>query len=82
MLSFFIRRLSCVLDLKKEKLDPIDIPQYEGLSIKDMLTFFQRYPKLRPYLPEDKEVWKLPKKWIADIGHTIIGAPFAKWVKT
>ena len=47
-----------------------------------MLYFFQSYPKLRPYLPEDKEIFKLPKKWIADIGHTIIGAPFAKWVKT
>ena len=23
-----------------------------------------------------------PKKWIADIGHTIVGAPFAKFVKT
>ena len=76
MHSFSIHRHNCIIDLKKERLDPIDIPQYEGLTIKDMLTFGGAYPEVIKYFPDGNDIYKLPKKWIADIAHTIIGDPF------
>ena len=47
-----------------------------------MLLFAGVYPEFVHYLPDRRDVLKLPKKWIADIAHTIIGALFAEWVQT
>ena len=68
--------------MKNNAVHHIPIPQYEGLSIEDMLTFLRRYPALGEYFPEERDIHKLPKKWIADIGFTIVGDDFGKWVKT
>ena len=50
------------------------VPQYEGLTIHDMLTFASDYPEVQSSLPlEQREVEKLPREYIANICHTLIG---------
>ena len=58
------------------------VPHYEGLTITTMLTFAQDYPTVSQCLPsEPREVLKLPRDYVANIIHTLVGEPFAQWVQ-
>ena len=60
-----------------------DIYRYDGLSIKDMLTFLdEKHPQVFDYLPEpEMELPKTPKQWIANVCSTVLKGIFAGWVE-
>ena len=61
----------------------IAIPQFEGLTIKNMLEYAQKVPAVMKALPTgEKEIEKLPRQYIANIIHTIVGKPFQVWIDT
>jgi hypothetical protein len=33
------------------------------------------------YFPEERDIDKLPRQWIANVGYTLIGDEFQQWVK-
>ena len=73
---------NCLLaDIKCDDIKVIFCPQYEGLSIKAMLQESAKYPQIAYYLPEAKELDKLPRQWVANVIYTIEGEPFAAWVE-
>ena len=39
----------------------IAIPQYQGLTISDIATFTNQYGTVGNYLPDGKEIQKVPK---------------------
>ena len=47
--------------IKSDKVKHIAIPQYEGLTISDMLEYVDEKPVVMRYLPIQKEVFKLPR---------------------
>ena len=67
--------------IKSADVKHISVPQFEGLSIKDMQAFADKYPGVNKYFPIEKEVEKLPRQYIANVIYTIVGPPFAQWVK-
>ena len=68
--------------IKSDQAKHINVPQFEGLSIKDMQAFATAYPQLARYFPIEKEMEKLPRQYIANVIYTIVGNPFAKWVES
>lgn len=57
------------------------IPQFEGLTLFDLLSFAQNYPVVMTALPiEEKEVLKLPRSYIGNVIYTLVGQPFTDWV--
>jgi len=40
----------------------ITIPAYEGLTLKDIAGFAGDHPRVNDYLPDGKEVMKMPKQ--------------------
>ena len=59
------------------------LPYFEGLSIEEMLEFASNYNNgvSMNALPEPmKEVLKLPRAYIANVIHTMVGKPFSDWV--
>ena len=68
--------------IKSADVKHINIPEFEGLAIKDMQAFANSYPGVNRYFPIEKEVEKLPRQYIANVIYTIVGPPFAQWVKT
>ena len=59
----------------------VAIPQFEGLSIKDMLEYAKMFPEVERALPSgEKETDKLPRQYIANIINTIVGKPFREWI--
>lgn len=68
--------------IKGQDVQHISVPQYEQLTIQDMLTYAKAHPAVLRALPEvEKEILKLPRAYIANVIHTIVGETFRAWVK-
>jgi len=39
-----------------------------------------KYPQVAYYLPDAKELHKVPRQWLANVIFSIVGQPFADWV--
>ena len=59
----------------------LSVPQYEGLNVQDVLKNIGMKDGFRLYMPVIKEIPKLPKQFIINVAYSIIGEPFAKWVR-
>ena len=56
-------------------------PQYDGLSIEEMLKFADKYNLVAQALPsEPREVLKLHRNYVSSVIYSLVGEPFAKWV--
>ena len=59
----------------------ITIPAYEGLAIRNIAAFTNLHGRVHDYLPDGKEVLKMPKQWIGNIVHSVLKNIFSDWVK-
>ena len=63
--------------IKAKDIKHVTVPQFEGLSIKDLLEFAKPYDEVLAALPLVKtEIDKLPRQYIANIISTIVGKVF------
>ena len=46
-----------------------------------MAGFVSNHPRVNAYLPNGKEILKMPKAWIACVINTVMGETFSDWVK-
>ena len=67
--------------IKGDAVQWIAIPQYESLTIDKIAAFVAPHGVVADYLPETKEISKLPKQWIANVCHTLLKKTFSDWVK-
>jgi hypothetical protein len=59
----------------------INVPQFEGLSVEEMLKFAAAYPEVVRTLPaEEREVAKLHRAYVANVIYTLVGQPFQQWI--
>lgn len=59
----------------------IHVPQYEGLTVKDILKFGRQYVDVNKCFPSvEKEIFKLPRQYICNVIYTLVGKPFDEWV--
>ena len=60
----------------------ISVPQYEGLSLKDIANYLRNgHQQVADYFPDDQEVPKLGKEWICNVCATVLQDTFSGWVK-
>ena len=67
--------------IKSTDVKHISVPNFEGLKIETMLEYAEQHPdamEVLPIIPRERE--KLPRQYIANAIHTIIGDPFKAWV--
>jgi len=50
----------------------ISIPQYEGLSIADLLDYAKQYQSVMQALPPELEIKKLSRQYIANVIYTLV----------
>ena len=59
----------------------VAIPQFKGLGIKEMMEYAHMFPEVMKAFPTgDKEAEKLPRQYIANVIHTLVGKPFRQWI--
>ena len=56
------------------------MPQYEGLSIDDILERGREHTLLEHYLPEDRDMERLPRQYICTIVRGLLKERFDSWV--
>ena len=59
----------------------IAIPQYEGLTIEKIAEFVAPYHTIHHYLPDEKEIPKVPKQWLANVCNSVLKDVFKQWVR-
>ena len=68
------------LFIKCDDVKFLACPQYEGLAVHDILEEAGKDERVLKYLPDERDMHKVPRQWIVNIAYAIIGAPFANWV--
>ena len=58
----------------------IDIPQYEGLSISNLMEYAREHQEVMHALPIEREIKKLSRQYIANVIFTLVGSDFQHWV--
>ncbi len=71
-----------IIDIPMSSVVHVQVPCYENLSMKCIFAFFQEHmsTEIFKFLPDDKELLKVPKQWVCNVGATVIGKPFTDWV--
>ena len=81
------KRKSCILHIvlhlgiNCDDFKYIYCPQYENISVKNMLQEASNDPDLMKYLPDKEEIHLLPRQYLANVIYTVVGERFAAWVK-
>ena len=49
------------LVIKGSEINHINVPYYQGMSIKDIKGFLNNYPDIYRYLPDEIDLAKVPR---------------------
>ena len=71
--------MSCPV-LKNESVNNITVPFYDSLSVGEILGRFGDIEKVKLYLPEERDLPKLPRAYLCNLIHSILGKEFSAWV--
>ena len=66
--------------IKSENAKHLHVPMYESLTVATILEFGQHSDKLKSYLPEERDMYKLPRQWIINVIYSLCGDSFREWV--
>jgi hypothetical protein len=84
--SFHDPYLSFSFDLRKtisnKDIQTKHVPQFKYLTFDTMVEFAEAYPDVFNYLPDKRDMYRIPRQFLINILTTKIGDPFDKWVKT
>jgi hypothetical protein len=58
----------------------VSVPQYEGLSIDKIIEKGREHRDLERYLPEERDLDRLPRQWIASVVRGLLKTEFDLWV--
>jgi hypothetical protein len=50
------------------------------LTVEEIFKFLSQYHVVNDYLPEERDIPKLPRQWIVNLGYSVIGNEFEEWV--
>ena len=73
--------LNSSVDIKAKEIQVLNVPQYEGLSIDRILEKGQEHPQVVNYLPDERDIDRLPRSFIVNVTYTLMGEKFKSWVQ-
>lgn len=72
--------LNSSIVIKAKDIQVFNVPQYEGLGIEQILEKGQDHPQIANYLPDERDIPRLPRSFIVNVTYTLMGEPFRNWV--
>ena len=54
----------------------IYVPQYDNLTVEEILLQGKRYKELEGYLPHERDIPRVGRSWLCSMLNTVIGARF------
>ena len=67
--------------IKNVNVRIISVPQFEGLTIEDMMEYARPVDSVMNALPPLNECAKVPRAYIANVIYSLVGEHFQQWVK-
>jgi hypothetical protein len=67
--------------VKAKKVAKVYVPHYEGLAVRDIMSFVDGDSLVMEHFPDGKEFEKIPRSFIITVVATLMGDPFTDWVK-
>ena len=58
----------------------LNVPQYQGLSIEAILDKGKEDERVARYLPDERDLARLPRSFIVNVTYTLMGDRFSFWV--
>jgi hypothetical protein len=68
--------------VKNTQVKHISVPLYDNLTVAKICDFLQSHPQVANWLPDLREVPRLPKEFLCNIAFTVIGKSFGEFVKS
>ena len=68
------------LYFKSDDIKHLACPHYKGLSIEEILEYSKGDERVAKYLPDERDIVKVPRQWIVNVCYTVMGRKFADWV--
>ena len=69
-----------LVDILAKNIKTLYVPLYKGLSVDDLLKKAEETPAITDYLPDKRDIPRLPRQWIANVLYTVIGQPIIDFV--
>jgi hypothetical protein len=66
--------------VKATNIKVLSVPNYEGLTIDDFLKKAKNYHIMNSYLPEERDIHRLPRSFIINVLYTMIGEDIKLYV--
>ena len=66
--------------IKCSSVNHLNLPQYEGLALKDIMARVRNNEEFQKHMPIEKELLKIPKQWVVNIAYSLFGDSFSDWV--
>ena len=66
--------------LKSESAKHLHVPMYKTLTIDTILAFGGKSERLKLFLPDERDISKLPRQWIINVIYSLCGDSFREWV--
>jgi hypothetical protein len=61
------------LDIKAVDIKHLNAPIYKGLSIDALLTEGAKDDRVKNFLPETRDISRLPRQFIVNVLYTVVG---------
>ena len=53
---------------------------YKNLTVETILEYGKQIAQVPQYLPDDRDLSKVPRQWLINVIYSIVGDDFRKWV--
>ena len=57
------------------------VPQYVTLKVELILEKIHEHQRAPLFIPDERDIDKIPRAWLCNIAYTVIGDPFSDWVR-
>ena len=71
---------SSPVDIKAVDVKVLHAPLYKGLSIEKLLAEGKKTPRVAEYLPEERDIHRLPRQFVVNLIYTIVGEGIKSFV--
>ena len=66
--------------IRNEDVKVIAVPQYDELTLDEILDFGLSYKVVEDALPIIREIRKMPREYICNVIYTLVGEDFKEWM--
>ena len=69
-----------IVVVKSENAKHLHVPMYKTLTVDTILEYGRRFDQVKQYLPDERDMAKLPRQWVINVVYSLCSEDFREWV--